>query len=529
MMPAGTLALVLHGHLPFVRHPEHERFLEEDWLFEAITECYLPLLDAFERLVDRGVRFRLTMCLSPTLLSMLHDELLGRRYVLHLERLVDLAEREVHRTVLDSQMNRLARMYADGFRRARSLFCERFGGDLIGAFARLADEGVLELITCAATHAYLPLLQFRPEAVAAQIRTAVRLHRRLLGRRPRGIWLPECGFYEGLDRVLDDCGLGYFFVDTHGLLHAVPRPRFGVFAPVVCPGGPAAFGRDLASSRQVWSSVEGYPGDPEYREFYRDIGHDLDLDYIGPFVQPTGLRKDTGIKYHRITGPVQDKKLYRPERAARRVAEHAAHFVSERVRQIEVLAKAMEGREPIVVAPYDAELFGHWWYEGPRFLEHVLRDLACRSGGPRTDTPGAFLDRQSSLQLARPSPSSWGRGGHSQIWLDESNDWIYNHMDHASGEMIALAASEPDAGGIKRRALDQAARELMLAQASDWAFLIKTQTAVQYAVRRTHEHLANFNILTSGIRKGRVDVKLLQSLEQRHNLFPEMDYRCYRP
>jgi len=137
----------------------------------------------------------------------------------------------------------------------------------------------------------------------------------------------------------------------------------------------AAFGRDPDSSKQVWSADEGYPGDFWYRDFYRDIGFDLDYDYVRPYLPPTGQRIHTGLKYHRITGKTDQKEPYDPERARSRVQEHADHFVETRLGQVAWLARQME-RPPIVVCPYDAELFGHWWFEGPWWLEMVFRRLA---------------------------------------------------------------------------------------------------------------------------------------------------------
>jgi 1,4-alpha-glucan branching enzyme len=291
----GHLALVLHGHLPFVRHPEHEQFLEEDWLFEAITETYIPLLRVFDGLVRDQVDFRLSMSLTPTLVSMLRDPLLQDRYVRHIGKLIALSELEVQRTAKDPAFHELACMYRRLFSETRELFVSTYNGDLVSAFKKFQDLGKLEIITCAATHAFLPLMP-NQRAVRAQIMTAVEFHARHFGREPRGIWLPECGYYEGLDAVLGEAGLRYFFTDSHGIFHATPRPRYGVYAPIVCPSGVVAFGRDLESSKQVWSSVEGYPGDYDYRDFYRDAGFDLDYDYLRPFLHPDGARVSLGMK-----------------------------------------------------------------------------------------------------------------------------------------------------------------------------------------------------------------------------------------
>lgn len=522
----GYLALVLHGHLPYVRHPEHEEFLEEDWLYEAITETYIPLLGVFEGIAADGLDFRLTLSLSPTLLAMLSDELLQERYIRRINRLVDLADREVERTRRQPAFEPLARMYSGLFRNARTMFEVRYDRDLVAAFRKFQDRGNLEIITCAATHAFLPLMPNR-SAVRAQVLTAVRHHELHLGRPPSGIWLPECGFDDGVDAVIREAGLRYFFVDAHGLFHARPRPRYGAHAPLRCPSGVAAFGRDIESSKQVWSSVEGYPGDGDYRDFYRDAGYDLAYDYIRPYLHPDGFRSGVGIKYHRITGPGGDKEPYDRQRALEKASQHAADFVLHRRQQAERLSTFFRGRRPVIVAPYDAELFGHWWFEGPNWLDQVLRRTLRGQDTVRLVTPSEYLDLEPDIQDAVPSASSWGSRGYNEVWLDGTNDWIYRHLHLAAERMVELARKHPLPDERLRRALNQAARELMLAQSSDWAFIMRTGGHGEYAVRRTREHLLRFSRLYDEVRSSRIDEAWLRDIEYRDKLFPEIDYRVY--
>jgi len=525
----GYLVLQLHAHLPFVRHPEHERFLEEDWLYEAITETYLPLISRFETLADEGIPFRLSLTMTPSLVQMLRDDLLQWRYGEHLDRLCELADKEVDRTRHEPRLHDTARFYHHHFNHLRWLWHERYHRDLVGAFAKLQDRGVIEIITCGATHGFLPLMQTQPEAVRAQIAIAAAHYRHHFQRDPVGIWLPECGFYPGVERLLAEEGIRYFFVDTHGILDAQPKPRYGVFAPLYTPAGVAAFGRDPESSEQVWSAGTGYPGDPVYRDFYRDIGYDLDLDYVRPYVQATGDRKSTGFKYHRITGATADKDLYDWRAAFAQADRHAGNFLFNRERQIEHLALVMGDRRPVVVAPYDAELFGHWWFEGPVFLEMLIRKAAYDQNVFRLATASDYLRENPSQQVATPPLCSWGAGGYSGVWLDGSNDWIYRHLHRIAEQMIALARDYAQPTPLERRALNQAARELLLAQSSDWAFIMKTGTMVEYAVQRTKEHVLRFQRLERQIRSGTIDEGWLGYAEGKDNIFPELDYGIYRP
>ncbi len=527
-MPAGYLALVLHAHLPFVRHPEYDDFLEEDWLYEAITETYIPLLDLFDGLERDGVDWRLTMSVTPTLAAMLGDPLLQYRYVRHLDNLLALANKELERTRWEPDFHVLAQMYHDRFTRARDVFVKQYSNNLLTGFRRFFETGQLELITCGATHGFLPLMDGNPNAARAQVEIGCREFERHFGKRPQGIWLPECGYVEGLERLLDAAGLRYFFTDTHGVLFATPRPQFGIYAPIQCPGtNVAALARDTESSKQVWSAVEGYPGDANYRDFYRDVGFDLDYDYVKPHLHQTGIRSLLGIKYYKITGRTNDKAPYNPKAALDKAAEHAGNFLFNREKQVEWLAGTLDGRPPLIVAPYDAELFGHWWFEGPDWINFLLRKLHYDQQTVKTITVPEYLERHSKLQVAQPTLSSWGYKGYCEVWLEGSNDWIYPHLHAGAERMVELAQAYGSPTPLQRRALNQAARELLLAQSSDWAFILKTGTMADYARERTRLHVVNLNHLYDQIKADDVDEPWLAEIERRHNLFPDLDYRVY--
>jgi 1,4-alpha-glucan branching enzyme len=528
-MGKGYLALILHAHLPFVRHPEHSEFLEEDWLFEAITETYIPLIEVFDRLLEDGLDFRLTISLSPPLISMLTDNLLQSRYVRYIEQRIRLAEKEMERTKPQPEFYRLAQMYHGYFTNARYVFVEKYHQNIIRAFQKFQDSGKLEIMTSCATHACLTLMNNNVNAMRAQIHVAVNHYEKHFGRKPRGMWLPECGYEHGADRLLQEAGIRFFITETHGILFASPKPKYGIYAPVYCTSGPAAFGRDVESSKQVWSSQEGYPGDFFYREFYRDIGFDLDYSYVKPYLHRDGIRTNTGIKYYRITGKTNHKEPYIPEKALDKASEHAENFIHNRKKQTEFLVSFMD-KKPIIVAPYDAELFGHWWFEGPDWINFLLRRIASDRNTISLITPSEYLERYPAHQTATPSLSTWGYQGYNEQWLNGSNDWIYKHLHKAAERMVELARTHADINGhsLKSRALNQAARELLLAQSSDWAFIMKAGAMVEYAVKRTKEHLVNFTKLYNEIQAGTIDPDWLSSIENRDNIFPDIDYRIYQ-
>jgi len=524
----GFLSIILHAHLPFVRHPEYDSFFEEIWLFEAITECYVPLIRSLERLHKDHVNYRLTLSLSPSLISMLSDELLQSRYLAHLNKQLELAEKEIVRTRGTDKYQKLARFYRRLYLDTQDIFARQYNCNLLTAFKKFSATGHLELITCAATHGFLPLLNKSEAAVRNQINIGVQTFISHLGFAPAGFWLPECGYYPGLEKHLKNAGIDYFFVDTHGIDNASKAPRNSVYAPLNCGNNVMAFARDPESSRQVWSSHEGYPGDYDYREYYSDIGFDLDMDYIAPYILDGHIRINTGIKYHRVTGADLAKEAYHPKKALYKAQQHAHDFINKRQRQINRLSADMD-RPPIIVSPYDAELFGHWWFEGPQWLEWVMRFADSDSNAVQTISCADYLTQVSSHQLATPSASTWGDQGYSNFWINETNDWIYPllHKAGADMEQLATAFRGVKASPLQERALNQAVRSLLLAQASDWPFIMKTGTTVEYARKRITDHLARFNYLRDSIRNNAINDRYLCAMEILDNVFPEANFRNY--
>ncbi|ASJ54630.1 glycosyl transferase family 1 [Brevibacillus formosus] len=527
-MHKGYLSLVLHAHLPYVRHGDRDDRLEERWVYEAMLECYLPLLMVFDKLLSDGIAFRMTLAISPTLLSMLDDELIVTRFRTHLAKTVELAGKEVKRTAGQPQEHRIAKMYVERFR-AIIAYCRKWDFQLIKAFRYIADSGCLELITCAATHSFLPYVETE-EAIRAQLQVGIHTHERILGRRPKGIWLPECGYTPGLDRLLKEAGLRYFFVDSHTIEHATPLPRRGVLAPLFTPHEVAAFARDEVASRQVWSSIDGYPGDYDYREYYRDIGFDREMSYIEPYIHPDGIRVHTGLKYYRITGKEGDKDWYEPSWAREKAASHAGHFLYHRERQVGEASHWMD-RKPLVVATYDAELFGHWWFEGPQFLDDLMRKTVCDSKEVKLITPSEYLEEYPEQDRGHLPMSTWGRNGYGEVWLNENNGWIYRHLHQAERELIGAITTfyEKKGDQLALRCLKQAARELMLAQSSDWAFILDSQTVTRYAVQRVHDHLVRMQALLAMYREHQLDEEAIAQAEADFPIFPDLDITFYLP
>ena len=558
MQKKGYVSFVLHAHLPFIHHPESNDYLEESWLYEAISETYIPLLKNFKKLVDEGVNFRITMSMTPPLLSMLDNKLLQQKYINYLENLIELSEKEIKRTAFNEKMNNLSKYYYERYSEDLRLFRDEFKCDLISQFKHFQDIGVLEIITCGATHGYFPILYVNEKTVRAQIAVGVQTYERYFGKKPRGIWLPECGYVPEADKYLRDFGVDYAIVESHGVLYANPTPVYGTLAPIVSPQGFTVFGRDMESSRQVWSSINGYPGDYNYRDFYRDIGYEADYDYIKPYIAHNGVRVHTGIKYHRITGDTDNKDIYDIQWAKDSAERQAGHFLNSRTEQIENASHYMN-KPPIVLCPYDAELYGHWWYEGPYWLYILFKKIYYDECNFELITPSEYMDKYPEIQQCQPCRSSWGANGYSEVWLNPSNDYAHKHLHTAGDRMCELAYKFRDSydtlnnldNQIKElkkekkpitsitssskyrntklqvRALNQAARELLLAQSSDWLFIITNNTMVDYAHRRIKDHIGRFTRLYNELNSGKIDRKFLSEIEEKDCVFPDIDYRIY--
>jgi len=546
--PIGSVVFVLHTHLPWVLG--HGRWPHgEDWLYEAAGECYVPILRLLRRLEAEGRKAHLTIGITPILAEMLAAPRFRQGFETYLDERRALADRDsdAFRMNGDDQSARLAARWSDFYRDAKRDFLETFAGDLIGAFRDLQDLGRIEILTSAATHGYLPLLG-RDESIEGQIRTGVAAYRRHFRRAPRGIWLPECAYRPaaawsrpvgpprgwsrpGIETFLARHGLQFFFVDTHLVAGGVPlgsyedrfaEPRLDAAGP---PSGLspndvhevaagrrriAVFARDPRSSVQVWSADYGYPGDGAYLEFHRKQGAG-------------------GLRYWRITDrrlPLDAKIPYDPATAEDRVRAHAAHFaglVRETLRE----HADKTGRPGIVVAPFDTELFGHWWFEGPRWLEAVLRELEADVS---VVTAPEHLEGHRPRSSVRLPEGSWGQGGHHWVWLNDDTTWVWERVYRAEDDFLeAIRTSEGERSPVVRRILAQLARELLLLEASDWPFLITTRAARDYAEDRAGFHGDAFDRLRGLLGRATrgplttEDEVWLSELESRDSPFPDAD------
>ncbi|HEY3215501.1 MAG TPA: 1,4-alpha-glucan branching protein domain-containing protein [Candidatus Eisenbacteria bacterium] len=567
MTQAGSFTFVLHSHLPWVLN--HGRWPHGvDWLNEATVESYLPLWQVLRARAAGGRSLGVTLGMTPVLCEQLAHPAFHRELVDYLNQKIGAAveDRKWFTRSGENELAALAERWERAYRSSLEDLMGPHGPNLVARFRRLEEQGAIEVITSGASHAYLPLVS-SDLAVAGQVRTARVAHRRHFGRDPRGIWLPECAYRpagtwpspqieaagggagpprqrRGIEEILADQGIRYFFVDSH--LLAGGRP-LGVYAdrfealrhlardagePAAAAGGhppyrpyrvgpraaASCFGRDPATALQVWSGEHGYPGDPVYLDFHKK-------------------RFPGGHRYWSVTHPKADlahKQVYRPGAAEARCPEHAAHFIALLERTLQE-ARRLQSASPVVCAMYDTELFGHWWFEGPRFLGEVL-DLCDRGGGVAPMLPSRYLELHPPDEVVSLPEGSWGDGGGHQVWLNPETRWTWAPVHAAEARFAHLtheAAARPR-DPLLDRLLSQAGREMMLLESSDWQFLITTFSARDYAELRVTEHAEAFERLASlaerrgsGGALGEADEHFLSEIERRDDLFPDFDWRAY--
>ncbi len=549
-MPDG-FAIVLHSHLPYARGAGRWPHGEE-WIHEAILGTYLPLLVALHDLRAQGVRYQITLGITPILLEQLADHDIDARFVEYADDQVTRATRDAEQFTAVGAGHRagLASFYADRYVALREAYLVRFGRDLVGAFADLARTGHVEILTSAATHGYLPLLDDR--SVHGQLAIGLASTERLTGLRPHGIWLPECAYRPGLEDALEAHGLDHFFTDSTlfadaptaatrrtllsqrawsggsvAQLEPPPAPTSATadaFRPyLVGSSGVATVARHSEVSGQVWSAATGYPGDAFYREFHRKDDQ-------------------SGLRYWRVTDTRTDlgrKADYDVERAAERARSHAEHFVGV-VREALADHRVRTGRAGLLTTTFDSELFGHWWFEGVDWLSLVLREL-----GESTMTVARYLADEPPRERIALREGSWGKNNDHSTWLNADTAWMWEQLGRLADAFAAARAALPadplmalpdgpltlpegpltlPEGPLRTRAARQAARELLLAQSSDWPFLRTTGQATDYGIERFKSHVTRFTRALELWRRGRADDDAeLRTLERADNPFPDAD------
>jgi 1,4-alpha-glucan branching enzyme len=521
MVNRHIISLVLYAHLPYAGEPGTAG---EEWFFEALSETYLPLLAVFDRLEGDYIPFRLGLSVSPVLCHMMSDEALLQRFLEYTDKQIEFGIRELERTKDQPELQNLVKLYYDKAVDRRIAFTERYERNILRAFDYYQRKGKLELLTTAATHAFLPFLSPYAEAVQAQVEVAIASYRQHFGKYPQGFWLPELGWTPELEGCLRAYNFGYTVVEPHGLVFGKPPASRGSFYPVKTPGGICIFARDYRGGEDVSRMIH----DSVYRDNNKDAGYELSADHLGAFLTSGGSRTRTGFKYWSTAPQGDHKPLYDPRTASEKAVEHARLFLENQSARLFEAAQYMK-EVPVSLCAYDADTFGRFWHEGPQFVEALFR-LSAGYRELQFMTPAEYLYKQdiSYFQTSIPEFSSRGTNGYAETWLDSSNDWMYRHLIRSLDRMVEMAERFSEDTGLKERTLNQAAREILLAASSDWPKMLYHEDSSEYARGQIEDSLRNFTTIYEALGSNYISTEWLTNLEKRHSVFPHINYRVFR-
>jgi 1,4-alpha-glucan branching enzyme len=539
MSQKNVISIILNAHLPFVRRDGAEFSFEEIPFFAVVSETMLPLLEMFDRLEADKVPFRLALAVSPTLCHLLTDEILVNRYLDYVDRQIDFGTKEIERTKNDPAMRELAKYYYDNAIERRVNFTERYGKNILQVLSRYQKKGRIELLASSATNCFLPFYVDHHEVIRAQLETALASHQKFFNAKPAGIWLPELGYHHRLSAYLKNYDFRYTVLDTHSALLANPPPKYGSFFPLKTKNELTLLVRDFYAYRDIMDREQGLPVESVFRDFFHDAADDLPIENIKPFLAEDGTRLSTGYKYYSIGSGETPGALYDPVLAAEKARRHAELFMERRVSALNRAAALMRAdsnaSSAFSLCAWNADFFGRFWHEGTLFLESFFR-AGCAGGEIKFMTPSEYINSMDDalFQTIKPEFSSSGFNGYAESWLDASNDSFYRHLFHAAGRMAELSERFKNETGIKERALNQAAREILLALSSDWQRLISTQNNISlpkwrnYAKSAVESHLKNFTTIYESLGSNYLSTRFLTDIEHRNNIFPGITYTVFR-
>ncbi|MDR1787151.1 MAG: DUF1957 domain-containing protein [Treponema sp.] len=526
-----VFSIVLQAHFPFIPDLKNPDPREQTAFFESLSCTWLPFFAMIESLERDHVPFHLGLSLSPFFCRLLSEKSWIRAFIDYLDRQTDFGLAEIERHKADAAMEALAKRYRNEAVAKKELLQKLLleYKSLPGVFSALQERGRIELLVTAATRAFLPFYVEYPEAIQAQFETAIADHNQTFGAFPLGFWFPELGWDQQCDPWLRAYNIGYTIVESHALVFGHPCAKKGSFYPVRTPRGTFILGRDFYAAQ----TIQNFSRDHRYRSRTLDAGYELPAEAVRAFLGPNGTRRPTGYVYQCCTD-APGTPPYDADAAKSLAAAQAAAFLDSGEARLAQASRFMDG-PPICLAAFPADLLGQSWYEGMTFLEQLFREAARRTGQSHPGAlnimnPGEYLYKQDPLgfQIVTPQWSSWGVKGSAETWLDAANDRIYRHIMRSLERMTELAERFPNAAGLKERALNQAAREMLIAMSSDWARMLKGQENRDYARLQVESALRNFTTIYEALASRGLRALWLTNLEHSHNIFPQINYRIFR-
>ncbi len=527
-MSIGYFGLVLHGHIPWCKKSGVWPAGEE-WLMEAMNETYIPILNVLRELKEKGIKTAITINITPILAEQLADEYMKQRFSEYMEDRISRAKNDIRRFENHPVQKTIAEFHLKNYEHVLDTFYHNYYRDILGSFKWLQDEEMIELITCGATHGFLPLFE-SDSGIFSQIQLAVDIHKKYFNQEPKGIWLPECAyrpeiyndgkFRESVEYWLDNSGLEYFFVDSHGIIDAEiiqQRNEIGLNTNFGynLQNGISVLGRNKTISKQVWDAKIGYPGNEFYREFHKK-------DH------------ESGLHYHRITDKSlshNEKDLYNIEMANNTIETDASHFLSLITKELIQFSKLFIDKG-IIIAPFDFELFGHWFAEGINWLKLVMERINKQDNIEMITISEYISQYKDKFSIIKMRESSWGEGGDFRVWKNPDHGWIWPYINGSIRAFEEILEKNPTPDEWQLRILKQMARELLLMEGSDWPFLLYTEQAKEYANQRFHHHHQRFLKLLWFAKnfndKDRINYSELEEIELIDSCFQDINMEYFK-
>lgn len=522
-MSKKSLVFVIPSHLGNIWHGEGDYLAQNELLFSAISETYLPLLNMFSNLEADGVPFKISMSFSPILCHLLSDPVMQAQYLTWIDNVIALGEKQLSNLSKDDACYSVVEQQLSCAKRAKYDFAETYQQDLLSKFAYYAQKGNLELLATAATNCYLPMYSDLPQAIQAQIEVGLISHRHYFNSTPDGFWLPYMGFSAGIDKIIRAYGFYYTILDAHGLLFGTPSAQKGIFSPLrSCDSSLAFFACDSASSASFDDDPNSYAQKAVYRNQNRDLGFELDKQDLSEFLTKEGGRVQTGYKFWSQEGDC----VYDQEAAFKQAKIDALQFIEMKKQKLSKASELLDGEDVSSICCLNAEFFGQEWYESIVWFENVIRGIA-ENEDLELEHCSKLIKEPSKLQKIRPFVSSASGSGYAEDMIDHANDWMIRYVRKAVERMIDLTERFPSDSGLKERSLNLAAKEVLLAQSGDWATMIKDQIFDEYATNRFTESINAFTTVYESLGSNSISTEWLTGMERKHTVFPWINYRVF--
>lgn len=520
LMIKKTLLFIFHAHVPYIRHVKSNEPLEIAQFYEMLSYGLLPFLRMCNRLHADAVPFKCALVISPLLCEMLKSSTHKEQYRCYLERHIAFAEQELQQTS-DKHQQTLMRGCLDFLLQNREDFTVLYKTDILSKITFFAEKGAIELLATSATPCFFPFYQDMPEALAAQIEQGLNSFREDFATSPSGFWLPLMGYASGLDGIIKSYGLDYTVLETQSFLFANRSPVNGIFTAAMGESGLVFLGKDTGACSEVMQPDTGFYMNPNYLDTNKDVGFDLDAQKLSSLFDVEKGRRKTGFCYRKHSG-----EPYEPAVGAAQAETDAARFLENRYRVLTEAATLLDTEPLCSVSILPLQFLGKVWIEGMYWLESVYRKLA-QMHDMQCVVPSEYLKRMKRIQNITPFYASSLPSGYADELVNSSNDWMLPRIQKATERMIDLAGRFPDGQGLKKRTLNMAAKELLLAQSTDWPLMVDAQASAEYAIAQCAEHLDTFSNVYDSLGSGTLSADQLIAREKDYPLFQEMDYRFF--